>query len=146
MRLDWLRIPNYRGRNLRNFEIDFDENQSTTVLIGRNGSGKSNLIEALVEIFRDLELNNPPPFAYELKYVCRDQLIELNADPARSNKRLEVRVDGKVITQKAFKDNISHYLPNFVFAYYSGWSSRLEKHFDEPTRRYYRDILIGKQS
>ena len=40
MRLDRLSIPNYR--NLRSFEIDFDESQSTTVLIGRNGSGKSN--------------------------------------------------------------------------------------------------------
>ena len=49
MRLDRLSIPNYR--NLRSFEIDFDESQSTTVLIGRNGSGKSNLIEAIVEIF-----------------------------------------------------------------------------------------------
>jgi recombinational DNA repair ATPase RecF len=62
MRLDWLRIPNYRGRNSRNFEIDFDKDQSTNVLIGRNGSGKSNLIEAIVEILRDLELTEPPAF------------------------------------------------------------------------------------
>ena len=54
MRLDRLSIPNYR--NLRSFEIDFDESQPTTVLLGRNGSGKSNLIEAIVEIFRELEL------------------------------------------------------------------------------------------
>jgi predicted ATPase len=146
MRLDWLHIPNYRGRNLRNFEIDFDEDQSTTVLIGRNGSGKSNLIEAIVEIFRDLELGNPPPFAYQLRYVCRDQTIELNADPDRGNKKLEVTVDGKTITQTAFQRDLANYLPNFVFAYYSGWSSRLEKHFDEPTRRYYRDILNSKKS
>jgi predicted ATPase len=146
MRLDWLHIPNYRGRNLRNFEIDFDEDQSTTVLIGRNGSGKSNLIEAIVEIFRDLELGNSPPFAYQLRYVCRDQVIELNADPDRGNKKLEVTVDGKSITQKDFQRDLAQYLPNFVFAYYSGWSSRLEKHFDEPTRRYYRDILNSKKS
>jgi predicted ATPase len=146
MSLDWLHIPNYRGRNLRNFEIDFDEDQSTTVLIGRNGSGKSNLIEAIVEIFRDLELGNPPPFAYQLRYVCRDQVIELNADPDRGNKKLEVTVDGKTITQTAFQRDLANYLPNFVFAYYSGWSSRLEKHFDEPTRRYYREILNSKKS
>ena len=52
MKLDRLSIPNYR--NLRSFEIDFDELQPTTVLIGRNGSGKSYLIEAIVEIFREL--------------------------------------------------------------------------------------------
>ena len=53
MRIDWLKLP--RFRNLREFEINFDESQPTTVVLGRNGSGKSNLIEALVEIFRDLE-------------------------------------------------------------------------------------------
>src|SRR5262249_46072611 len=37
-------------------------------------------------------------------------------------------------------------LPNYVFAYYSGWSSRLERHFNEPTRRYYREILNSKKS
>lgn len=46
MRINWLQIPNYR--NLQNFKIDFDEQQPTTVLIGRNGSGKSYLIEVIV--------------------------------------------------------------------------------------------------
>jgi predicted ATPase len=58
MRLDRLSIPSYR--NLRSFEIDFDESQPTPVLLGRNGSGKSNLIEAIVEIFRELELGSAP--------------------------------------------------------------------------------------
>jgi recombinational DNA repair ATPase RecF len=56
MRIDWLRIPQYR--NLRNFEIDFDESQPVTVLLGHNGSGKSNLLEAIVEIFRELDSGN----------------------------------------------------------------------------------------
>ena len=139
MRLDWLRIPNYR--NLRDFEIDFDESQPTTVLLGRNGSGKSNLLEAIVEIFRDLELGHSPAFAYELRYVCREQTIEINADPERKSKRLDIKVDNKTITQTAFQRNLADYLPNYVFAYYSGWSSRLERHFDEPTRLFYREIL-----
>lgn len=144
MRLDWLRVPSYG--NLQNFEIDFDENQPTTVLIGRNGSGKSNLIEAIVEIFRELELVRTPSFAYTLRYTCRDQIIELDADPERANKRLQISIDGQSITQKAFKENINAYLPSYVFAYYSGWSSRLEKHFDKPTRDYYREILNSKGS
>lgn len=36
---------------------------------------------------------------------------------------------------------VDDYLPNFVFAYYSGWSTRLERHFDRPTRRHYDAIL-----
>jgi recombinational DNA repair ATPase RecF len=101
MRLDWLRIPRYG--NLQNFEIDFDEKQSTTVLIGRNGSGKSNLIEEIIEIFRELELASAPSFAYTLRYVCRDYIIELDADPERKNKRLHINVNGKSITQTDFK-------------------------------------------
>jgi predicted ATPase len=144
MRLDWLRIPSYG--NLQNFEIDFDENQPTTVLIGRNGSGKSNLIEAIVEIFRELELVRVPSFAYILRYTCREQIIEVDADPERTNKRLQISVDGQSMTQKAFKENINAYLPSYVFAYYSGWSSRLEKQFEKPTRDYYREILNSKRS
>jgi predicted ATP-binding protein involved in virulence len=139
MRLDWLRIPKYG--NLRDFEIDFDETQSTTVLLGRNGSGKSNLFEAIVIIFRELEFESPPLFAYSLRYVCRNHKIEIEADPDRKNKRLDIKVDGKALSQKAFHENASVYLPNYVFAYYSGWSDRLEKQFNESTRRYYKEVL-----
>jgi len=129
MRLDRLSIPNYR--NLRLFEIDFYELQPTTVLIGRNGSGKSNLIEAIVEIFRELELGGAPGFAYQLQYVCREHTIRIDADPARPSRRLDITVDGKSLTQTAFQRDLETYLPNYVFAYYSGWSSRLERHFDQ---------------
>ena len=143
MRLKWLRIPQYR--NLRDFEIDF-EAQSTTVLLGRNGSGKSNLIEAIVEIFRELELGHPPSFAYRLRYVCRENVIELDSEPGRAGRRLEITVNEKPLAQSAFQRDLANYLPNYVFAYYSGWSSRLERQFDEPTRRYYKAILNSKRS
>jgi predicted ATP-binding protein involved in virulence len=96
MRLDRLTIPNYR--NLRAFTIDFDETQATTVLLGRNGSGKSNLIEAIVEIFRELDAGDPPPFQYILEYACRDHSILIDADPERKSKRLAISVDGKAMT------------------------------------------------
>jgi predicted ATPase len=138
MRLVHLIIANYR--NLRSFEIDFEGSQPMTVLLGRNGSGKSYLIEAIVEIFRELELGSVP-FAYTLHYVCRDHTIKIVGAPERSNKRLEITVDDKPVTQADFKDNIDTYLPNYVFAYYSGWSGRLERHFDRPTRAHYTRML-----
>ncbi|WP_408890770.1 AAA family ATPase [Myxococcus faecalis] len=142
MRLDRLRIPSYR--NLRSFEIDFDESQPTTVLLGRNGSGKSNLIEAIVEIFRELELGGTPAFAYTLDYVCRDRAIRIDADPDRANKRVDITVNGEPLSQTAFQKDRDAYLPNYVFAYYSGWSSRLERHFDRPTRKHYEAILKAR--
>lgn len=139
MRLHRISIPSYR--NLRSFQIDFDEKQPTTVLLGRNGTGKSNLIEAIVEIFRDLEIGATPNFAYSIQYVCRAHTINIVADPSRSSKRLAVTVDDRAITQTAFQENLETYLPNYVFAYYSGWSSRVERHFDRPIRKHYDRIL-----
>lgn len=139
MRIDRLRIPAHR--NLRSFEVDLDESVPTTVLLGRNGSGKSNLLEAIVEIFRDLELDEPPSFAYQLEYQCRDHTIRIDADPGRAKAKLEISVDGQPVTQAAFRRDSTTYLPNFVFAYYSGWSSRLERHFDRPTRKHYERVL-----
>jgi ABC-type transport system involved in cytochrome c biogenesis ATPase subunit len=139
VKLDRLKIPKYK--NLVDFDINFDESQATTVVLGRNGMGKSNLLEALVEIFRDLELCAAPTFAYELQYICRDRTIFLSADPARSTSRLSVAVDGLPVAVTEFNERRDDYLPKYVFAYYSGWSSRLENHFAEPTRRHYNAVL-----
>lgn len=144
MRIDRLEIPSYC--NLRSFGIDFDETQPTTVLIGKNGSGKSNLIEAIVEIFRDLDEGRAPAFAYQLDYTCREQVIKIDADPNRSGNRLAITVNGERRTQAAFQENANVYMPRHVFAYYSGWSSRLERHFDRPTRRHYAAILRARDN
>lgn len=69
MRIDSLAIDDFK--NLKNFEIDIDETQLTSVFIGRNGAGKSNLLEAIVIIFRDLDLNmQTSEFSYEIRYKC----------------------------------------------------------------------------
>ena len=45
MRLDWLEIGKFK--NLQDFEIDFDEGELSTVLIGENGTGKDTLARAI---------------------------------------------------------------------------------------------------
>ena len=139
MKLEHLYIQNYK--NLTDFEVCFDSTESTTILLGRNGSGKSNIIEAIVEIFRDLELKQEPLFSYLLRYICRDNTIEIDSDPHRKNKRIEIKVNGERVSKSIFNKNIEQYLPSYVFSYYSGWSPRLERHFDKPTRDYYSRIL-----
>jgi predicted ATPase len=138
MRIDWIRIPAYR--NLHDFEINFDESQSTTVLLGHNSSGKSNLIEAIVEIFRELESGRSTWFVYSIKYSCYNHVIEVNADPVRT-KHLSITVDDKAISLTEFIKQKEQLLPAYVFGYYSGWSPRLENSFNEKTRQYYLKLL-----
>lgn len=139
MRLERLEIPKYR--NLSGFEFELDEVEPISVLLGQNGTGKSNLIEVIVEIFRHLDQDEPAPFSYRMIYFCHENHIEIDADLKKTRNRMMFSVDGKRISQKSFRSNKEEYLPNYVFAYYSGWSGRLEKHFDRPTRKHYDRVL-----
>ena len=142
MRLDKLRIGIFK--NLREFEIDFDQKSMTTVLVGQNATGKSNLIEALVIIFRDLDLDDDPSFPYFLRYECRGHWIEIDADPGRSVKKVEIKVDQKPISYREFLGQAhGQYLPSHVFGYYSGRSNRLEAHFEKHQERFYEALLKG---
>ena len=161
MRLDKLKID--RFKNLQNFSIDFDEDSQTTVLVGRNGSGKSNLLEALILIFRDLDLGEPPQFGYELCYFCRNHQIKIIAKPENPKEKVRVFIkdttkpvaqtsilnpedDGfeEVSYSKFKQDAREKYLPRYVFGYYSGPSNRMEKHFEKHQERFY-DELINKK-
>ncbi len=92
MRLDYLKIgsakdsPTHQFKNLKDVYIDFDEDQSITVVIGWNGTGKSNVLEALAIIFRDLiRKEKIPAFAFELKYEIgsgiNKKYVTIQADP-----------------------------------------------------------------
>src|SRR5947209_17067564 len=125
MKLRKLEISEFK--NLRNFTIEFEQTL-TTVLLGQNGSGKSNLLEALIIIFRDLDLGDPPAFKYKLDYECRGNDIHIDADPARPHKREQVQITvrrrdemPRVIPYSQFYGGSErYYLPSYVFGYYSG--------------------------
>jgi energy-coupling factor transporter ATP-binding protein EcfA2 len=79
MRIDRLALPNYK--NLVDFEVDFDETSTRQVVVGRNGVGKSNLLEALTRIFRDLDLEEEPAFAFEIEYLCNSHYVKIRSAP-----------------------------------------------------------------
>jgi len=144
MRIDKLWIKEFK--NLKDFKIDFDEDQMTTVLIGRNGTGKSNLMEAIVIIFCNLDLGKPPAFSYDLIYYCREHKIQITANSEKKSNHTMINIDGEGISYSKFlKGNDKKYLPKYVFAYYSGPSNRLEKHFDDHQKRFYDELLQGKE-
>lgn len=92
MRLDYLKIgsakdsPTHQFKNLKDVCINFNEKEWITVVIGWNGTGKSNVLEALAVIFGDLlDLKKSPKFAYEIIYKIgkssNQKNIRVVADP-----------------------------------------------------------------
>ncbi len=97
MRLHWLWIGEYK--NLKDVTIDFDQEEWITVVIGWNGTGKSNVLEAVATLFRDLIMGenenkekNKPSFPYRIKYQCRNNFIYINADPKRAKNSYQIHV------------------------------------------------------
>jgi len=155
MHLSRLKISEFR--NLRDFEISFSaaandadgvtRDFKSHAVIGQNGSGKSNMIEAIVTIFRDLDLNQPTPFEYELDYWCRGNLIRVNGATGRVNVTdtdLAITLgEGTDFAISHLSRNARKYLPNHVFAYYSGRSERIEAIFQQHQQRFYKALLDG---
>ncbi|MBU2115946.1 MAG: AAA family ATPase [Gammaproteobacteria bacterium] len=143
MRIKRLYIKDYG--NLQNFEFSTHMEPQTTVVLGRNGAGKSNLIEVLVEIFRDLEVAFVSSFYFELEYEIRGRLVKIVNNPDGKPKQQFI-VDEKKLPARDFKLGVEIYLPKYVFAYYSGWNSRLEQLFDKPTKELYKKWKSGSSS
>ncbi|KLP44172.1 AAA family ATPase [Enterobacter ludwigii] len=146
MQLLRILIPTFR--NLRDLDIAFATHLQPTAsatdaptkpirshaLIGQNGTGKSNLIEALITIFRDVDLDREAAFDFTLEYSIRGHVIRIGADTSRQ-KRPYVWVDGKAESQGYLLKN-RELLPAHIFAYYSGRNERIEALFQEHQRRF----------
>lgn len=170
MKVDKLHIRS-RFKNLEDVTVEFDEHNLMTVIVGCNGSGKSNVLEALVSIFRNLDLGENPPFSYKLTYRLGQKNtnhwkeIQIDADPLRGSlaKQYEFQVrtlnsikNNDLAEQKIKwttipfsqvkrdKDSNAPYLPKYVFAYYSGPSDRLERYFRKHRSDFYRKLLKDK--
>ena len=140
MRLISLELDHFK--NLKRFSIKFGDS-FTSVLVGPNGTGKSNVLEALIIIFRDLDLGVLPAFSYRLRYSCKGSLVEIDADPHRKIP-LAIAVDGENVDRRGFsRKGGGNHLPNYVFGYYSGPSNRMEAHFETHQKRFADDLLDG---
>jgi predicted ATPase len=147
MRLERIYLPDFK--NLRDFEVDFGRSSPTIVLVGRNATGKSNLIEAIVTIFRDLDAGPAQirltRFPYKIEYSVHGKRVQIEHDPALKRNRTKIVVDGTAVpASKVVGDVANEILPDTVFAYYSGPSNRLESVFDAPLAAF-RDAMIKRR-
>lgn len=165
MRLDYLKID--RFKNLNGFEVDLGgtSQEPVTVVLGRNGAGKSNLFEALVIIFRDLfKGKSTNDFGYDLRYTLRGGTIAVRIwNPATledDSDSTTIRPgfaakEGEPIDAFSFtitengkerriaKKDIAKFLPRYVVTYYSGVSNRMEHHFFQPQLEFRDELLKG---
>lgn len=133
MRLQNLKI-NSRFKNLEGFEIDFSTKEGITVLIGNNGSGKSNILEAISSIFAGLYDNKyNPTFNYELTYTKDTFKVEVKFQ----NRIYEYKINDIVGNLKP------EHLPSQVISSYSGEESRLWEIYYKPFYDEYTKALRG---
>lgn len=150
MKINKVHIDKFK--NLHDFFIDINETKLHTVLLGQNAAGKSNFIEAVVLIFRDLDHENETAFNYEIEYKCSGNYIKAVGGPkvrgkyqlflGKSENNI-IRYSTKALSKTLFKNNKDNYLPKHVFSYYSGVSNRLLEHFDRHQVRFRDDLLNG---
>lgn len=117
MRIDYIYIDGYK--NLSALEI-FTGTQSPMIgLIGNNGSGKSNILEALTIIFSKVRVSIPVEFSYCIKYSIEDNKYELS--------NLEGTTIVKCNDKKMLKGKQGSALPSTIFLYYCGETARLKE-------------------
>jgi predicted ATPase len=144
MRLHKLYIEKYK--NLEQFTIDFSDSYHITVLLGKNGSGKSNLFEFISIIFKVFDLGISPVniverfkeeiasdekavVDFKLNYTINGNTIEFII----KDEQLKIRdyTHTKRISHAEFLRNKDLFLPNHIIGYYSGQSGRFKSIFKE---------------
>ena len=126
MKLGRLWIKNYK--NLRNCEITFASPQFLNAVIGSNGSGKSNLIEAILHILIGVYFKTAPPFDFSLQFEAQARTVLLEGEQGR----LLIHVDGELkppgfFAERLRDDAAQVYFPELTFVYYSGECRRVRR-------------------
>jgi restriction endonuclease S subunit/predicted ATPase len=152
-RLVELWLENFK--NLKDYTVLFNPTQGLDVVLGWNGTGKSNLFEALVIIFRDLhewwEKNrwpDKPMNGYRLSYEMDEHIVEVTWRPDQM-KRPELKrgpISRKLKSESELKSIKREELPlpRFVFGYYSGPTNRLAEHFLPMKQDHYDRLRLAE--
>lgn len=122
MRLISLYIKEYK--NIKEQTFDFSKNNGIIALIGENGSGKSNLLEALSLIFSGVfqeEKDRQPNFAYRINYSIGDNSVAIEFD---GSEYVFIETGGRTLKISELR-NSQVYLPTNLIACYSGEDLRL---------------------
>ena len=147
MRIKHIYISEYK--NLKEFTLDFEGDSFIDVFVGKNGTGKPNLFEAIIEIFKhlfedDYEVN----FDFKLKYEQESNDIFIAWKWAESIWLDEEEKDVNKIEKAQLPDNILIYysghndkITELVETYENSFKNGLKEANEGDTREF---IGIGK--
>lgn len=126
MNITKLEISGYKNLNIK-----LEHKAKVISLIGNNGSGKSNLLEALSLIFKNLYFGQKTQFDYHIEYTISDsRKIQIT----NNNSSLTYLIDGESAS------SISNYLPKKVVAIYSGEANRL---WEDSYKNFYDQVIAN---
>lgn len=116
MKIHYIFLDGYK--NLDSIEIQMPDDSLVMGMIGNNGSGKSNVLEALTLVFAAAYNNESVDFNYRILYSINDDRYELsNLEGEKFEK------NGKRVK----KADRPFCLPRNIFLYYCGETDRLNQ-------------------
>lgn len=136
MRLKSIYISEYK--NLKDFSLNFSQEHFLEVFVGKNGSGKSNFIEALLEVLRHIYqydwTNNRHDllFSYKLDYEINGQEIQIEFDFA--TEKLKINGNERATVGATPK-------PDNILTYYAGHNTAVNELLTAFEEKFSRRII-----
>ena len=155
MRLKSVFISDYK--NLKDFSIRFDSDNFIEVFVGKNGAGKSNFFEAVIEIFRHIyeydKVKSETGFDYRIMF----EIENVDTEIAWKNGTITVNgEDRKTIGKTPLPDNVLIYysghndtVAGLVEKYEEAFRKRIKKANYGESRRFigigqdYKELLLS---
>ncbi len=133
MRLKSVKIGQYK--NLKDFTLTFDGSSFIDVFVGKNGTGKSNLFEALIEIFRHLYEYDQDKVEVSFNYTITYEIDNQQTEIAWTSGKFRINgVDRKTVGHTPVPDNVLIYysghndtVAELVERYEDAFSKRIKK-------------------
>ena len=122
---------------LVDFSVKFHtlDGGSSTILIGENGTGKSTMLETILDIFISFDspaVEKQIDYSYELEYLYAGSIIQIY----HSDKRYQIDVDhnnlcvGTMSTIRAYlKNKSTSIFPERIMYFYSGANNKANRSF-----------------
>lgn len=140
-------------KNLKDFTINFENQENLSIIIGNNGSGKSNILEAISAIFAELYGTVSHIHNYKLQYKINGHFVEIKKNTEEvpfilgnqsSGQVLRLpKIEFKVDTVKRSHEYLinNNLFPTKIVALYSGEDTHLYNDYYKPfTVSYLRKI------